>query len=307
MDRLGLTQLLLEPELMEAVQPDINLVTTLVGLGRVIPERSARDGARGRAGRHRRARGAAPVRDGPGRDGGAQPGGAHPPPAALRHRLEPHRRGQPQALPARARHRRARAPRRLRPAGAPRRAADHPLHRPVRLDGRVGRLLERLRRRARVAAVGRDEARRLRHRRRRPHRRARRPRRRALRRAARRRHRHQPGAGLLRGAHRAAGRDDPRAHQRPLRGRHRRGDGAPGLLDRGLGRDDGRAAGPQRLGPARFDANHAAALAAVGVPAFACTPDQFPDLMATAIEKRDITAWAAANDIVTTHEPDPTP
>jgi hypothetical protein len=27
--------------------------------------------------------------------------------------------------------------------------------------------------------------------------------------------------------------------------------------------------------------------------------------MATAIEKRDITAWAAANDIVTTHEPDP--
>jgi Mg-chelatase subunit ChlD len=53
-----------------------------------------------------------------------------------------------------------------------------------------------------------------------------------------------------------------------------------------------------------FDANHAAALAAVGVPAFACTPDRFPDLMATAIEKRDIAAWAAANDIVTAHEPD---
>ena len=53
-----------------------------------------------------------------------------------------------------------------------------------------------------------------------------------------------------------------------------------------------------------FDADHAAALAAVGVPAFACTPDQFPDLMATAIERRDITAWAAANDIVTTHETD---
>jgi hypothetical protein len=44
----------------------------------------------------------------------------------------------------------------------------------------------------------------------------------------------------------------------------------------------------------------------VGVPAFACTPDRFPDLMATAIETRDITAWAAANDIVTTHEPEPT-
>ena len=40
MDRLGLTQLLLEPELMEAVQPDVGLVATLVGLNRVIPERS---------------------------------------------------------------------------------------------------------------------------------------------------------------------------------------------------------------------------------------------------------------------------
>ena len=58
-------------------------------------------------------------------------------------------------------------------------------------------------------------------------------------------------------------------------------------------------------GSPSYDAEHAAALAAVGVPAFACTPDKFPELMATAIEKRDITAWAAANDIVTTHEPDP--
>jgi len=51
-----------------------------------------------------------------------------------------------------------------------------------------------------------------------------------------------------------------------------------------------------------YDASHAAALAGSGVPAFACTPDQFPDLMAAAIERRDITAWAAANDIVTAHE-----
>ena len=41
-----------------------------------------------------------------------------------------------------------------------------------------------------------------------------------------------------------------------------------------------------------------------GVPAFACTPDLFPDLMAAAIERRDIGQWAAANDIVTTHETD---
>lgn len=50
-----------------------------------------------------------------------------------------------------------------------------------------------------------------------------------------------------------------------------------------------------------FDADHAAALAGIGVPAFACTPDQFPDLMAAAIEKQDIAAWAAARDIVTSH------
>jgi Mg-chelatase subunit ChlD len=50
-----------------------------------------------------------------------------------------------------------------------------------------------------------------------------------------------------------------------------------------------------------YDAEHAAALAGIGVPAFACTPDQFPDLMAAAIEKQDIAAWAAANDIVTAH------
>jgi hypothetical protein len=43
-----------------------------------------------------------------------------------------------------------------------------------------------------------------------------------------------------------------------------------------------------------YDHEIAAALAELGIPAFACTPDAFPDLMATAIEHRDITAWAAA-------------
>ncbi|MGR6916503.1 VWA domain-containing protein [[Actinomadura] parvosata] len=41
-----------------------------------------------------------------------------------------------------------------------------------------------------------------------------------------------------------------------------------------------------------YDHDNAAALAAMGVPAFACTPDAFPDLMAAAIERRDITQWA---------------
>ena len=40
MDRLGLRQLLMEPEMLGTVQPDMGLVTTLVGLGRAIPERS---------------------------------------------------------------------------------------------------------------------------------------------------------------------------------------------------------------------------------------------------------------------------
>jgi Mg-chelatase subunit ChlD len=37
-----------------------------------------------------------------------------------------------------------------------------------------------------------------------------------------------------------------------------------------------------------YDRENAAALAALGVPAFACTPDVFPELMAAAIERRDL-------------------
>jgi Mg-chelatase subunit ChlD len=54
-------------------------------------------------------------------------------------------------------------------------------------------------------------------------------------------------------------------------------------------------------GTPSFDTQHAAALAEIGIPAFACTPDAFPDLMAAAIERRDIGAWAAERGIVTTH------
>jgi Mg-chelatase subunit ChlD len=45
-------------------------------------------------------------------------------------------------------------------------------------------------------------------------------------------------------------------------------------------------------GAPSYDHEHAAALAGLGVPAFACTPDAFPDLLALAIEGGDITAWA---------------
>jgi len=48
-----------------------------------------------------------------------------------------------------------------------------------------------------------------------------------------------------------------------------------------------------------YDEGLAARMTALGAPAFACTPDLFPDLMAAAIQKRDIATWAALNDIVT--------
>jgi len=55
-------------------------------------------------------------------------------------------------------------------------------------------------------------------------------------------------------------------------------------------------------GAPSYDASHAAALADIGIPAFACTPDLFPDLMAAAIDHHDLSQWAATNDIVTAHQ-----
>lgn len=50
-------------------------------------------------------------------------------------------------------------------------------------------------------------------------------------------------------------------------------------------------------GHAWHDEKMAAAFAALGSPVFACTPDQFPDLMAAALQRQDIAAWAAEQDI----------
>ena len=52
--------------------------------------------------------------------------------------------------------------------------------------------------------------------------------------------------------------------------------------------DDGRSA---------YDPALAQHFAALGAPVFACTPDLFPDLMATALRRGDVGAWAAAVDI----------
>ncbi|MEA5598854.1 VWA domain-containing protein [Rivularia sp. UHCC 0363] len=52
-------------------------------------------------------------------------------------------------------------------------------------------------------------------------------------------------------------------------------------------------------GAPMYDHRIAEEFALMGSPAFACSPDKFPDLMAAAIQKQDIAQWAAANDIVT--------
>ena len=122
MERLGLAQLLLEPELLGAVQPDVHLVGTLLALRRAIPEHS-RETARvvvRSVTDQLEARLAAPTRQ-------AVTGALHRaartrPPQAGRHRLGPHRRRQPAPLPAGARHGHPRTARRLRPALAAGRA-----------------------------------------------------------------------------------------------------------------------------------------------------------------------------------------
>jgi Mg-chelatase subunit ChlD len=53
-------------------------------------------------------------------------------------------------------------------------------------------------------------------------------------------------------------------------------------------------------GAPSFDHSIAAALSGLGIPAFACTPDLFPELMAAAIRREEIGPWAAARGIVTT-------
>ena len=50
-------------------------------------------------------------------------------------------------------------------------------------------------------------------------------------------------------------------------------------------------------GAPSYDRALGAKLAALGVPSFACTPDQFPGLMAAAIRREDVSLWAAKQDI----------
>jgi Mg-chelatase subunit ChlD len=46
-----------------------------------------------------------------------------------------------------------------------------------------------------------------------------------------------------------------------------------------------------------YEAKHAEAIASLGCPVFACTPDQFPSMMASALTGKDLRSWAAEEDI----------
>lgn len=52
-------------------------------------------------------------------------------------------------------------------------------------------------------------------------------------------------------------------------------------------------------GAPAYDHQLAAKLAGLGVPSFACSPDKFPALMAAAIRREDVGLWAAQQGIVT--------
>ncbi|MDX2099419.1 MAG: VWA domain-containing protein [Leptolyngbyaceae cyanobacterium bins.59] len=46
-----------------------------------------------------------------------------------------------------------------------------------------------------------------------------------------------------------------------------------------------------------YDHDNTHFMASLGVPAFACSPDRFPDLMAAAINRQDLRQWAATQEI----------
>lgn len=52
-------------------------------------------------------------------------------------------------------------------------------------------------------------------------------------------------------------------------------------------------------GAPAYDHENAAVLAAQGIPTFACTPDLFPELMGAALRREDLQLWAATQGLVT--------
>jgi Mg-chelatase subunit ChlD len=50
-------------------------------------------------------------------------------------------------------------------------------------------------------------------------------------------------------------------------------------------------------GHSAYEAKHGEAIASLGCPVFACTPDQFPSMMACALTGKDLQSWAAEQDV----------
>jgi Mg-chelatase subunit ChlD len=302
MERLGLHQLLLEPELMEAVQPDVGLVTTLVGLNRAIPERSrataravvravtdqleerlraetvqAVSGALDRAARTRRPR---PSDIDWGRTIAAN----------LRHYLPEHRTVVPERLVGHAR-RTTRVQRHvvlcIDQSGS---MAESVVYASV-----FGAVLASLRSVATSMVVFDTEVVDL-------------------------TEEVEDPVDVLFGVQLGGGTDINRAIAYCQTLIERPEDTVfvliSDLFEGGVAEEMLRRAGEivgsgatmvallalSDSGAPAYDADHAAALADLGVPAFACTPDLFPDLMAAAIERRDLAQWAAEHDVVTAHQ-----
>jgi hypothetical protein len=51
-------------------------------------------------------------------------------------------------------------------------------------------------------------------------------------------------------------------------------------------------------GAPSYDHGNAEYFSSLGIPVFACTPDKFPDLMAAALSKQDLSLWAAKEELV---------
>ena len=107
------------------------------------------------------------------------------------------------------------------------------------------------------------------------------------------RHRHRPGDRLLPAAGHPAGRHGAGAGQRPVRRRQHGAAARP--CRRAQPRRRRRCwccwRSATRARPA-YDHAQAAMFAELGVPSLACTPDAFPDLLAAALEHRDVGRWA---------------
>ena len=50
-------------------------------------------------------------------------------------------------------------------------------------------------------------------------------------------------------------------------------------------------------GHSAYEAKHTEGIASLGCPVFACTPDQFPSMMACALTGKDLRSWAVEEDI----------